>query len=130
MSDSQSHIIESVISWILRGGVALSIAIVVFGITLTFLHHHDYFRSRPALGALIDAKANYTASIGSVLHGTRELRGQSIVMLGLLVLIATPVARVAASVVLFGVEHDSLYVGITAVVLMLLIFSFLIGAAE
>ena len=126
----QSQAIESAISTILRAGVALSIAIILFGITLTFVHHHDYFRSRPALGDLIDAHANYTASIATVVKGTVELRGQSIVMLGVLVLIATPVVRVAASVFLFAAEHDRVYVVITAFVLLLLIVSFLIGAAE
>lgn len=79
---------------------------------------------------LIDAHANYTASVGSVLKGTAELRGQSIVMLGVLVLIATPVVRVAASVVLFAAERDRMYVAITTLVLLLLIVSFVIGAAE
>jgi uncharacterized membrane protein len=130
MTAPKSHVIEAVISMILRLGVVLSIAIIAVGLTLTFVHHHEYFRSRPALGSLIDARTSYTASVSSVLHGTRELRGQSIVMLGLLVLIATPVLRVAVSVVLFAVERDMLYVAITAVVLALLLFSFLIGAAE
>jgi len=127
---AQSHIIESAISTILRAGVALSIAIIAFGVTVTFVHHHDYFRSRPALGNLIDARANYTESIQSVVHGTIDFRGQSIVMLGVLVLIATPVVRVAASVVLFAAEHDRIYVVITTLVLALLLVSFLIGAAE
>lgn len=126
----QSHVIESAISTILRAGVAVSIAIIAFGVTVTFVHHHDYFRSRPALGTLIDARGNYTESVRSVVQGTLEFRGQSIVMLGVLVLIATPVVRVAASVVLFAVEHDRIYVAITAVVLLLLLVSFLIGAAE
>lgn len=122
--------IQSVISAVLRAGVALSIAIILFGITMTFVHHPDYFRSRPALGALIDARANYTGSISSVVNGALEFRGQAIVMLGVLVLIATPVVRVAASVVLFAAEHDRVYVAITSLVLLLLAVSFLIGAAE
>ena len=82
-----------------------------------------------AMGSLIDANANYTASVRSVIEGVREGRGQSIVMLGLLVLIATPVVRVAASVVLFAAEHDRVYVAITSVVLTLLLLSFVIGTA-
>ncbi len=126
----ESHVIESVISTILRAGVVISIAIIAFGITVTFIHHPDYFRSRPELGALIDAHGNYTESLGSVVKGTAELRGQAIVMFGVLVLISTPVLRVAASVFLFAAEHDRVYVAITALVLLLLIVSFLIGAAE
>ncbi|HSP14010.1 MAG TPA: DUF1634 domain-containing protein [Thermoanaerobaculia bacterium] len=121
---------ETIISAILRIGVLLSIALITFGVTVTFVHHHDYFSSRPALGQLIDAHQNYTASLGAVLQGTREMRGQSIIMLGVLVLIATPVLRVAASIALFFAEHDAPYVAITSVVLLLLLLSFMIGAAE
>lgn len=121
--------VESVIAAILRGGVAISITIIAIGITVSFVHHPDYFSSRPELGKLIDPKADYTASISSVIRGARARRGQSIVMIGILVLIATPVVRVAASVALFAIERDSLYVAITSVVLFLLIISFVIGAA-
>lgn len=127
--EEQQHRIESVISTILRGGVLLSMAIIVTGLVVTFAHHHDYFSSRPALGTLIDARQDYAASFGAVLSGIRELRGQAIVMLGVLVLIATPVIRVAASIVLFAAQRDRLYVLITITVLLLLLASFVIGGA-
>ena len=119
---------EDAISTVLRAGVATSITIIAIGLLLTFVHHRDYFSSRPALGSLIDARANYTASVGAVIEGARQGRGQSIVMIGILVLIATPVVRVAMSIALFAAEHDRVYVGITSVVLLLLILSFVIGA--
>lgn len=121
--------IESAISAILRIGVASSISIIAIGILVTFIHHPDYFSSRPALGRLIDGRANYTASVGAVITGTREGRGQAIVMIGILALIATPVVRVATSIALFAAERDRVYVAITSVVLLLLILSFYVGAA-
>ena len=121
--------IESTISTILRAGVAMSIFIIATGLVVTFVHHPDYFSSRPALGRLIDARASYTTSLRGVLEGVAEGKGQSIVMLGILVLIATPVIRVAASVVLFAAERDRVYVAITSGVLLLLLLSFAIGAA-
>ena len=124
-----ARIIESAISTILRVGVAISITIIAIGVAMTFAHHHDYFSSRPALGTLIDARANYTASLSSVNEGVLEGRGQSVVMIGILVLIATPVIRVATSIALFAAERDGVYVAITSVVLALLILSFVIGAA-
>lgn len=130
MSDTTpAKAIESAISTILRAGVAMSIAIIAMGLVLTFVHHHDYFSSRPALGSLIDPRGSYTASVSSVIKGAREGRGQSIVMIGILVLIGTPVVRVATSIALFGAERDGVYVAITSVVLLLLILSFVIGAA-
>lgn len=125
--DKDHHPIETVISTILRAGVLASMAIIIVGLVITFARHHDYFNSRPALGTLIDAQRDYTASFASVWAGVREMRGQSIVMLGVLVLIATPVIRVAASIFLFAALRDRLYVLITAVVLVLLVASFWIG---
>ncbi len=46
-------------------------------------------------------------------------------MLGALVLVATPVFRVATSAVLFAVEEDRLYAGLTLSVLLLLVVSLL-----
>jgi uncharacterized membrane protein len=44
-------------------------------------------------------------------------------MLGLLVLIATPVARVGMCIVGFLFEHDRLYLAISTVVLLILLYS-------
>jgi Predicted membrane protein len=121
--------VETLISNLLRGGVILSVTIVLVGIVFTFVHHPDYFSSRPALGRLIDAKRNYTNSIAGVAAGLAAHRGQAIAMLGILLLIATPVARVAVSIVIFVIERDRLYVAITSVVLLLLLLSFALGAA-
>jgi uncharacterized membrane protein len=51
------------------------------------------------------------------------LRPDAIVQLGLVLLIATPVARVAMSLVAFILQRDRVYVVVTALVLALLIFS-------
>jgi uncharacterized membrane protein len=121
--------VETVISRLLRIGVTVSVAIVFAGIVFTFVHHPDYFSSRPALGNLIDAQRNYTSSMGGVMTGVAAHRGQAIAMLGILLLIATPVARVAVSIAIFVVERDWLYVAITSIVLLLLLLSFALGAA-
>jgi uncharacterized membrane protein len=47
----------------------------------------------------------------------------AIIQLGLLILIATPVARVAFSVFAFAQERDWLYVVVTLIVLGLLLYS-------
>jgi uncharacterized membrane protein len=49
-------------------------------------------------------------------------------MLGLLLLIATPVLRVAVSAIGFALEHDKRFVVITLVVLAVLVGSFAVGA--
>lgn len=55
--------------------------------------------------------------------GLRELRPIAIAQAGLLVLIATPVARVMTSVVAFALERDRLYSAITLAVLTILLVS-------
>ena len=122
--------VDVAISNLLRTGVVISMAVVVIGLVFTFIHHPQYVRSTTALGRLTDAGAVYPHRLRDVATQIRHGRGQAIVMLGLLMLIATPVARVAFSIVAFALERDRLYVTITAVVLALLIVSFVIGAAE
>ena len=52
-----------------------------------------------------------------------HFHGQAIIQFGLLLLIATPVARVAFSAVGFAIERDSMYVVITLIVLAILLYS-------
>jgi len=122
--------IERLISLTLRTGVLLSVAVMFAGIAVTFAHHPDYFHSRPALGELTQSREIFANTTGAVARGVREMRGQSIAMLGILLLIATPVVRVAISVVLFAVQRDRRYVLITAVVLALLLTSLMSGLGE
>ena len=119
--------IERLISIVLRTGVLLSMAVIITGVALTFVHHPDYFRSRPALGELTSAGATYPHTIRAVARDAREGHGQAIAMAGILLLIATPIVRVAMSTALFTVEKDKLYALITLLVLILLLVSLLTG---
>ena len=56
-----------------------------------------------------------------------QMRGEAIVTLGLLVLMATPVMRVAVSVVAFIRHRDRTYALITVAVLCLLLLSLVLG---
>jgi uncharacterized membrane protein len=122
--------VELLISITLRTGVVVSVAVMLLGLVLTFAHHPDYFHSRPALGELTSSREIFANTIGAVFRGVRDLRGQSIAMLGILLLILTPVVRVAISVALFAMQHDRRYVLITAVVLALLLTSLMNGLGE
>jgi uncharacterized membrane protein len=77
--------------------------------------HPDYrlFRGEPA--ALRD--------IGGIVRESLKWRGTGLIQLGLLVLLATPVARVAFSVVAFLLQRDRLYVVVTLIVLGILLYS-------
>ena len=68
------------------------------------------------------------AASGCILRDALALRGRSIIQLGLLFLIATPVARVAFSIFGFAEEHDRMYAVVASIVLLVLAYS-LIGSA-
>lgn len=119
---------ELLISGLLRTGVLLSLAFVVSGMVLSFIHHPDYLSSAEALVRLT-APEHTARTLAEVIAGAAAVRGQAFVMVGLLLLIATPVLRVALSLVLFQRQGDRTFTRLTALVLGLLLLSFLLGRA-
>lgn len=111
--------LETVVGVMLRTGVMLAAAVVLTGGILYFFQNHGprtnygQFHGEPA--GLID--------VGSILHGVAAFDARSVIMLGLLLLIATPVARVAMCIVGFLLERDKLYVAVSTLVFAILIYS-------
>lgn len=62
-------------------------------------------------------------TLGGIFRGALHAHPLAIIQLGLLMLIATPVARVVFSVFAFLIERDYLYVVISAIVLAVLMYS-------
>ena len=121
--------IDAAITMLLRTGVIISVLIIAAGLMITFIDHPDYLSSRPALGELTSPGTHFPNTIREVLSGVRRGRGEAITMAGLLVLIITPVARVALSIVIFIIERDRLYAAITAAVFVILMIAFAVGRA-
>lgn len=112
---------EQIIGQLLRAGVLLSAFVVLVG-GVMYLHqashtHTDY--------GTFHGIAQPLRTIPGVVRGAGALDPPSIIQLGLLLLIATPIARVLFSVAAFALERDWLYVGLTLVVLGVLLFSLL-----
>jgi uncharacterized membrane protein len=111
--------IENILANLLRAGVLLSALVVLIGGVIYLVRHGhapvDYrvFRGEPARLRTIRGTA----------RDAFELRGQGIIQLGLLLLIATPVARVAFSIFGFAEERDGLYVVFTVIVFSVLLYS-------
>jgi uncharacterized membrane protein len=63
-----------------------------------------------------------------IVSGIPGFHCRRMIGLGLVLLIATPVARVAFSVVAFLLQRDRAYVAITLIVLAVLLFSLMCGA--
>lgn len=111
--------IEVIIGDLLRAGVLLSAFVVSCGGIIYLVRHgHSPADYRVFRGEPTDLKA-----LGGILGSAFELRGRGIIQLGLLLLIATPVARVAFSVWGFAAEHDHMYVMFTLIVLAILLCS-------
>ena len=104
----------NIIGWILQGGVILSAIFIIIGLLL--------LPTRPG-GLSIQRLLNFPQTLDQIRQGLLILRPQAIIALGLLILIATPVVRVAASIISFALERDRTYVIITSIVLAILLFS-------
>jgi uncharacterized membrane protein len=115
--------IERIMGNLLRTAVLVSAAVVLVGGIVYLLHHAaeapDYhvFRSEPA---------SYRTFSG-IVRSVEEARGRGIIQAGILLLIATPVARVAFGAAAFALQRDRLYVAVSLIVLTVLLYSILGG---
>jgi uncharacterized membrane protein len=116
---------ESVMAALLRSGVVLAAVVVLVGAVFYLVRHGmsspDYrvFRGEPS-----DLR-----NLRGILGDAASLHGRGIIQLGLMFLVATPITRVAFSILVFLRERDLLYTLITTFVLCLLIYS-IIGAGH
>ncbi len=110
----------NLIGWILQGGVVLSSMVILIGLFMMSLQPDKFAPQK---------LESFPQTFSQVWIGLLTLRPQAVITLGLLLLIATPVMRVAASIVTFAIERDRRFVTITTLVLLLLLFSiFYVGA--
>jgi uncharacterized membrane protein len=121
--------VELLISNLLRIGVITSLVIVLIGTVVSFARHPDYLSSTTALQRLTTRDAVFPQTLPALLASVEDGEGRGIVMLGMLLLVATPVMRVAVSILGFVYERDLIFVGITSLVLALLLLSFVLGRA-
>jgi uncharacterized membrane protein len=113
--------IELILGNLLRTGVLLSAAVVLCGAAIYLARHaHEPANYRVFRGEPSDLR-----TISGVLHSIIHERGRSLIQLGLLLLIATPIARVVFSIVGFAIERDRMYVAFTLIVLAVLLYSLL-----
>lgn len=115
--------VELLVAGLLRFGVLLSSVVVLAGAVgylIRYGHtapHYAVFRGEP----------EELRSIGGIFRGALSLHSRAIIQMGLLLLIATPVARVALAVFGFARERNWKFVGISALVLAVLLYSLAFG---
>ena len=111
--------LERIISILLRTGVMLSAVVVLLGGAGYLVRHGSEIADYHVFHG---APEEYR-SVGAIIHAMGPPSFRAIIQFGLLLLIATPVARVAFSLVGFALERDRTYVVITSIVLAVLIYS-------
>ena len=119
------HEVEQLIGRLLQVGVLVAATVVLIGGVMLLVQHG----STPVGFRTFSTAASPLQGLVGIVHGAFALDASAIVQLGLVLLIATPVMRVALTLVAFALQRDRLYVLITAVVLALLLYGLVWGRA-
>ena len=119
--------LEPIIASVLRAGVIAAMALIVFGGLITFVRHPEYRNSREALEVLLAPET--TRSPGVVLGTLASLRGEPLILVGLMFLVATPIARVAVTAALLARRGERTLGRFGLAVLALLLISFALGSS-
>lgn len=115
--------IDQILGNLLRAGVILASSVVILGAVFFLVKHGGEevdlrrFKGEPA----------DLTSVTGVVADAFSLQRAGVIQVGVLLLIATPIARVAFSVFAFAVQRDKTYVTVTLIVLSILLYSLLAG---
>lgn len=113
-------ILPQLISVTLRLGVAISATLILLGLGLLL--------SGPAVSFTNATVQGVPFSLSGLILGVSQGRAADVLLLGFLVLIATPLVRVMLSAVMFATAGDRAFTILTVSVLLLLGVSVLLGA--
>ena len=111
--------LQLILGNVLRTGVLAAAVVVLLGGILYLVRHgaaapdYQVFRGEPS----------DLCSIGGIIGDVISGSSRGIIQLGFLLLIATPVMRVALSLVGFARQRDRIYVVVSLTVLLLLLYS-------
>ena len=109
-------------SRLLRTGVITSVMLIITGGILFFIQHpHASFNFKVFM-----SEPSRLRLVTDIIHDAFLFRSRSVIQLGILVLIATPVMRVLFSLLEFIITRDKIYILITGIVFSLLLFSLIV----
>jgi uncharacterized membrane protein len=113
--------LETIIGRLLQAGVLLAAATVLLGGALYLaVCHADHVNYQT-----FAAGGSDTRTLDGIVRSAAHFDSLGIIQLGLLLLIATPVARVGLAIAGFALERDRLYTVVSAIVLVILLASLL-----
>ena len=115
-SDQQ---VEEIVGNLLRSGVIAAGILVLAGGIIYLIR---YGANLPDYSIFQGVPAEFS-SVEGIIKAAFALRSRGLIQLGLLLLIATPVARVAFSIFAFALQRDRIYIAVTLIVLGVLIYS-------
>ena len=121
--EAKKHKMEVIMGTLLRVGVISAASVVLIGAVLFFIQHPGTqlnfraFSSEPAR----------LRKLPLIIREAFEFKSRAVIQFGLLLLIATPIARVVLSLVGFMLEKDRIYILVTLFVLAILLFSLFTG---
>ncbi len=118
---SNDRQLEQLLGNLLRYGVLIASTVVLVGGILYLIHHG----AEPADYEFFQGEASVLRSPAGVVTAVLSGNRRGIVQFGLLLLIATPIVRVAISLLAFLRQRDFTYVIVTLMVLTGLIYSLL-----
>lgn len=128
MKHSQSlQNMEIVVSAVLQAGVIVSSVIILSGITLFFIHAHQAPALQNSYRRYSSANYSFPHTLAALKSSVFAGSGSGLIELGVLLLILTPVLRVATSILLFRRQRDRPMTLVTLFVLVVLIGSFILG---
>jgi uncharacterized membrane protein len=104
----------------LIAGMVVSNVLFAIGIVLALIHPQFF----PLSASWV--REQYRAKL--VFHGLIHGQPTSYFLLGTLLLILTPVARVIVSIYAFWIDHDLKYVAVTGTVFIIMIITVILGA--
>lgn len=113
--------LEIQIGNLLRAGVLVAAGTVLLGGLVYLAQNH----AEPIHYSIFHEEGSDLRTLAGIARSALNLRSEGLIQLGVLLLIATPVARVVFAVVGFALERDRLYTIVSLIVLAILVFSLL-----
>ncbi|SFV30983.1 DUF1634 domain-containing protein [Thermoflavifilum thermophilum] len=115
--------IEIFLSYLLRWGVTISAVIVAISGLLYLISHAG---DTPHFHTFHGEQSDLT-SLSGILHAMHQGDIKAFIQFGIVLLIATPIARVFFSIIGFILERDVLYIVLTIIVLSILMIGIFSG---
>jgi len=115
---------QLIIGNLLRYGVWISLSVAFMGGIIYLLNHGNELEN---YSVFHENDTNIFKVILNIYNGVVQGQGESIILLGIILLFITPILRLLISLFVFYFEKDYLYVSITTIVILIIGTSIFFG---